>query len=508
MMTLRLRRFAALALGASALAASALTTPAFAETVKLTILGVGDIYNFQEEKGRGGFARLNAIAKAERAANPNTLYVFDGDMLSPSILSGFDKGQNTIDLTNLVPFDIAVPGNHEFDFGPENFMEKMAASKYPWAAINITNADGSPVEGLGGVMMKEVGGLKVALIPVAQDTTPEVASSGDLKFLPTVASAVDAAKAARADGADLVVGVVQTDMNNDRKLIDSKAFDVIMSGDDHSYATAYNGITAYVETSIDGRFLSPVDLMVDIGEKDGKRTIKWTPMFRFIDTASVTPDPESQALVDGFQKKLDESLNIEIGTSTGALDSRRDVVRGQESAMGNLIADAMREATKSDIAITNGGGIRADRTYDAGTVLTRRDILTELPFGNVTVVTEIPGSQVLAVLENGFSQVEKGAGRFPQVSGLDVVYDPSAPAGSRVTSVTIGGAALDADKLYKVATNDYMLGGGDGYGAFGGGRILVNAGNGNLMANDVMDYVSTMKTVDAKVEGRIKKVGE
>lgn len=508
MMTLRLRRLAALALGASALAASALTTPAFAETVKLTILGVGDIYNFQEEKGRGGFARLNAIAKAERAANPNTLYVFDGDMLSPSILSGFDKGQNTIDLTNLVPFDIAVPGNHEFDFGPENFMEKMAASKYPWAAINITNADGSPVEGLGGVMMKEVGGLKVALIPVAQDTTPEVASSGDLKFLPTVATAVDAAKAARADGADLVIGVVQTDMNNDRKLIDSRAFDVIMSGDDHSYATAYNGITAYVETSIDGRFLSPVDLMVDIGEKDGKRTIKWTPMFRFIDTASVTPDPESQALVDGFQKKLDESLNIEIGTSTGALDSRRDVVRGQESAMGNLIADAMREATKADIAITNGGGIRADRTYDAGTVLTRRDILTELPFGNVTVVTEIPGSQVLAVLENGFSQVEKGAGRFPQVSGLDVVYDPAAPAGSRVASVTIGGTALDADKLYKVATNDYMLGGGDGYGAFGGGRILVNAGNGNLMANDVMDYVSTMKTVDAKVEGRIKKVGE
>ncbi len=64
-------------------------------------------------------------------------------MLSPSLLSGFDQGQNTIDLTNLVPFDIAVPGNHEFDFGPENFIEKMAASKYPWAAVNITNADGS-----------------------------------------------------------------------------------------------------------------------------------------------------------------------------------------------------------------------------------------------------------------------------------------------------------------------------------------------------------------------------
>ncbi len=184
-MNTRTRRISAILLGATAL--GALTTlPVLAESVKLTFLGVGDAYAFAEEDGRGGFAKLNAVAKAERAANPNTLYVFDGDMLSPSLLSGFDKGQNTIDLTNLEPFDIAVPGNHEFDFGPENFFEKMAASNYPWAAINITNADGSPIEGLGGVMMKDVGGVMVALIPVAQDTSPVTSSTGDLKFLPTV----------------------------------------------------------------------------------------------------------------------------------------------------------------------------------------------------------------------------------------------------------------------------------------------------------------------------------
>lgn len=499
-------RLAATLLGGVLMTAAAV--PALAEEVKLTILGVGDVYNFQESGGRGGFARLNAVARAERAANPNTLYVFDGDMLSPSILSGFDKGQNTIDLTNVVPFDIAVPGNHEYDFGPENFAEKLAASKYPWAAINITNADGSPVAGLGGVMMKEVGGVKVALIPVAQDTTPEVASPGDLIFLPTVDTAVDAAKKARADGADIVVGVVQTDITNDRKLIASHAFDLILSGDDHSYGTAYDGVTAYVETSIDARFLSPVDLIVQVGEKDGKRTISWSPMFRFIDTAMVTPDPETQTLVDAFQAKLDESLNIEIGTTEGPMDSRRNVVRGEESAMGNLIADALRAATRADITITNGGGIRADRTYDAGTVLTRRDILTELPFGNVTVLTELPGSQVLAALENGVSQVDKGAGRFPQVSGLSFTFDPSAPAGSRVSEVMVGDAALDLDKVYKVATNDYMLGGGDGYGALGGGKVLINQGNGNLMANDVMDYVAGMGTVTAKVEGRIKDLSK
>ncbi|WP_022702504.1 bifunctional metallophosphatase/5'-nucleotidase [Pseudorhodobacter ferrugineus] len=506
-MNILAKPLSALLLGATALVAVPLNA-ATADTIKLTFLGVGDVYNFADENGRGGFARLNAIAKAERAANPNTIYVFDGDMLSPSILSGFDKGQNTIDLTNLEPFDLAVPGNHEFDFGPENFAEKVAASKYPWAAINITQADGSAFPGLGGVMVKEVAGLKIALIPVAQDTSPTVSSTGDLKFGPTVEMGVAAAKQAREDGADLVVGVVQTDKTNDAKLIESKAFDVILSGDDHSYATSYDGITAYVETSIDGRFLSPVDLMVDVSEKDGKRVVKWTPMFRFIDTANVTPDPESQAMVDAFQTQLDESLNVEIGTTEGALDSRRNVIRGEESAMGNLIADALRDATGADIGLANGGGIRGDTTYDAGKVLSRRDILTELPFGNVTVLTELPGSQVLAAFENGVSQVEKGAGRFLQLSGATIVYDPTAPAGSRITEATVGGAPLDVNKVYTVAANDYILGGGDGFAALGGGKVLINAGNGNLMANDVMDYVVKMGGVTSKVEGRVKKVGE
>lgn len=496
-------------LSTAALALSALwAAPAAAETVKLTLLGVGDVYNFAEEDGRGGFARLNAVARAERAANPNTLYLFDGDMLSPSLLSGFDKGQNTIDLTNLVPFDLAVPGNHEFDFGPENFFEKMKASKYPWAAINITNADGSPIEGLGGVMVKEVGGLKVALIPVAQDTSPEVSSTGSLKFLPTVDTAIAAAKQAREGGADIVVGVVQTNMDNDRKLIASHAFDVILSGDDHSYATAYDGVTAYVETSIDGQFLNPVDLMVEVEEVEGERKVSWTPGFRFIDTATVEPDPESKALADSLAAQLDATLDVEIGVTETALDSRRNVVRAEESAMGNLIADAMRAATGADVAIMNGGGIRADRTYDAGTKLTRRDILTELPFGNVTVVTELPGSQLLLALENGVSQVEKGAGRFPQVSGMSFTFDVSAPAGSRVSEVMVGGAPLEADTLYKVAVNDYILGGGDGYDALGGGKVLTNVGGGALVANDVMAYVEKAGTVKPVVEGRIKKLGQ
>ena len=500
-------RSLSLALGATALS-TILASGAYAQTVNITILGIGDIYEFDAEKGRGGVARLNAVALAERANNPNTIYVFDGDMLSPSILSGFDQGQNMIDLTNQVPFDIAVPGNHEFDFGVDNFIEKMAVSAYPWAAVNITNADGSAVVGLGGTIMKEYEGVKVALIPVAQDTTPEVTSSEDLVFGGTVETGVAAAEAAREAGADIVIGVVQTDITNDRLLIRSGAFDVIMSGDDHSYGTYYDGRTAYVETSIDGRFLSPVDIEVTIGENRGERAISWVPNFRFIDTIDVTPDPDTQAMVDEFTAKLDESLNVEIGATTGPLDSRRNSVRSMETAIGNLVADAMRWATDADVAMANGGGIRADREYEAGTMLTRRDILTELPFGNVTVMSEITGQQILDAMENGVSRVEDGSGRFPQIAGMSIVYDPTAPAGSRIVKLMIGDSEVDVNAVYTFATNDYAMGGGDGYGMLGGGRMLINTGNGNLMANDVIDYVIDQGGVHNTVEGRIKVVGE
>ncbi|HGG65252.1 MAG TPA: bifunctional metallophosphatase/5'-nucleotidase, partial [Rhodobacteraceae bacterium] len=98
-------------------------------------------------------------------------------------------------------------------------------------------------------------------------------------------------------------------------------------------------------------------------------------------------------------------------------------------------------------------------------------------------------------------------GRFAQVSGMTYVYDPSAPAGSRIVSVKVGGEDLDLNKTYKLATNDYILGGGDGYSALGGGRMLIDAANGNLMANDVIDYVLKNGGVTASVEGRIKTVG-
>ena len=504
MKTIVKRLVAAALLGISA--GATLGAPAFADNVKITVVGVGDIYAFEGGKDRGGFARLNAVAKAEKTANPNTLYLFDGDMISPSLLSGIDYGSNTIQLTNVVPFDLAVPGNHEFDFGPSVFLDRVKQSKYPWAAINIEGPDGKPIEGVGhDVVMKEFGGVKVALVPVELDETTELATTKDWKFDPTVAAALDAAQKARDGGADIVIAVVHAEHEQDYALQAAHKFDLIVSGHDHDLRIGYDGLSAYVETSTEANYLPIVDLNVVVTPADGdkKRTVTWTPEFRIVDTATVTPDPDTQKIVEDLKTKLSAELDVQIGTITNELSSKRAVVRGEESAMGDLIADAMIAQSGAEVAVTNGGGIRGDKIYPAGTVLTRKDVFTELPFGNKTVVEEISGADLLAGLENGFSQVEQGAGRFPQVGGMTVTVDLTKAAGARVQTVTINGKPLDPAATYKLATNDYMIGGGDGYTAFSKGKVLVDPSAAHLMASDVIDYIQAKKTIDVKVDGRI-----
>jgi 5'-nucleotidase / UDP-sugar diphosphatase len=169
-------------------------------------------------------------------------------------------------------------------------------------------------------------------------------------------------------------------------------------------------------------------------------------------SAGVVPDRQVAAIVKTHEDKLDESLKVTVGTTEVELDSRRATLRLKESAIGNLITDAIREVTKAEVILMNGGGIRGDRVYAAGTVLTHKDILVELPFGNVTVLAEIQGADLRTALEEGVSAVEDVAGRFPHVSGMRYVFDPRRPKGSRVLDVTIGGKRLDPAATYRLAT--------------------------------------------------------
>jgi 2',3'-cyclic-nucleotide 2'-phosphodiesterase (5'-nucleotidase family) len=164
----------------------------------------------------------------------------------------------------------------------------------------------------------------------------------------------------------------------------------------------------------------------------------------------------------------------------------------------------MRQFAGADVAIMNGGGIRGDRKYEAGQILTKRDVLTELPFGNKLMVLELTGADLKAALENGVWYGEKAEGRFAQVSGLRLVAKRDAVPGNRLTAIEIGGAPLDPARLYKVAVNDFLASGKDGYDMLPSGKVLLDANEGPLVATVVMDTIKAAGTVSPMVEGRIR----
>jgi 5'-nucleotidase/UDP-sugar diphosphatase len=493
------RTFRSVALAA---ALALLAAPALAETVKITFVQTNDIDRMDEKDGRGGFARLAALIKAERAKG-HTFFVHSGDTISPSLLSGIDKGVHIIDILNHMGVDAMVPGNHEFDFGPEVFRARLAEAKFDIISSNIAEPDGKAPAHTIGDKIVDGGGVKVGFYGLTTEDTKAVSSPGEITIASSLATGEAKAKELREKGVDFVVAVVHTPLDVDLALVRAGVADLILSGHDEHLLAYYNGKVALTESEAQANFAVVTEITVDKTEKDGRVSVSWWPNFRIVDTATVEPDKEIAAIVKGYKDKLDAELKVEIGATETPLDSRRATVRGAESAIGNLFADAMREAVGADLAITNGGGIRADREYSAGAKLTRGDILAELPFGNRTVKIELTGKDIRAALENGFSQAEKAAGRFPQVSGLVVEVDLTKPAGERVVSITVGGAPLDEGKTYILATNDFMANGGDGYAVFKNGKQLIDPIDAVFMASQVIDYIAARKTVAPRVEGRI-----
>lgn len=493
------------ALGVIAVPAATAATGALAQTppASFTLLLVNDIYKMADERGRGGFARLNAIVKAERAKGTPMLYAHAGDCYSPSIMSGFDQGAHIVELMNVAAPDVFVPGNHEFDFGKDNYAKRRGEAKFPFFAANLRDAGGNVLPGHEDGRVFDLGGVKVGVLGLALENTAQISQAGDLKFNPVIETLRTQVQGLRGQGAEFIVAVAHTDRATDMQIVRSRLVDVLLTGHDHDLAVAYDGRTVMVESNEEGYYVTAIDIAATATGEGAARRVTWSPTFRIIDSRSATPDPDTLAIVKKYEAALSKELDVEIGTTVGELDSRSATVRSQEAAIGNLIADAIRAATGAQVAITNGGGIRANKRYAAGTVLTRRDILAELPFGNSTVMVEITGADIVGALENGVSQMEQRAGRFPQVSGLTVEVDPKRPAGSRIVSVKVGDQPLDMAGKYTVASNNFMLTGGDGYGALGRGRTIIGETDGKLMANEVMVHVRRLGTVDAKVEGRI-----
>ncbi|MEQ1863506.1 MAG: bifunctional UDP-sugar hydrolase/5'-nucleotidase [Micropepsaceae bacterium] len=474
------------------------------DETQITLVLVCDVYKMDEENGRGGMARIAAVLKAEKARHANVLIAHAGDTISPSLMSGFDKGAHIIDLFNMTPLDVFVPGNHEFDFGPDIFLKRMGETKASVLAANLRGGDGKPIAGIADSKIVAFGPVKIGFIGLTADDSAVTSKPGRLKFSSSMAAAEREATRLRKAGADLIVLVPHAGRPLDQQLYASGIADVILSGHDHDLYMNFNERTAIVEAGEDGMMVVAVDLSVKVEDKgDGKRKVRWWPHFRFVDTADVAPDAEVAARVASYEKTLDAELGQPIGRTTSELDSRNATVRGGEAVIGNLFADALREAMKADVVLINGGGFRGGKIYPAGTQLTRKDILTELPFLNKAYVLELSGASLKDALEQGFTGAENEVGRFPQVSGMRVKADVSRPVGQRVVSVTVNGAPLKLGAKYRLATNDYLANGGDGYAALKSAKVLVGETDAELVANVIIAHIKAKGTVSPVLDGRI-----
>lgn len=475
------------------------------EPTRVHLVLTNDVYRMSEANGRGGLARLAAAVKAERARQDvTTFFAHAGDAFSPSLMSGFDQGRHMVDLLNLFPPDVFAPGNHEFDFGKADYFKRVEDARFRFLAANLRAADGSVLPRHADSWMTQAGPIKIAFIGAALEATPSVAPSEDLKFLPMVEAVREQAARLRKDGADLVVAVVHADKKDAARLMETRAADIILLGHNHDLHIDYDGKVVLAESGEDAHFITVLELAIEAKGEGASRRVSWRPNFNIIDSAKLTPDPDVLARVRGYEAELSKELDVEIAVLASPLDTRSGSIRQSESAAGNFIADALRAVTGADCAVMNAGGIRGNTQYPAGAKIRRRDILTELPFGNKIVTTRVSGAGLLAALEHGFSNLPAPNGRFPAVSGIKVVVDSSAPVGSRVISLEIAGAPADPARVYTVATNDFMARGGDGYkGLVSASTTITDDSGGALVANAVMAEARKLGTIDAKIDGRI-----
>ncbi|MGK7651840.1 bifunctional metallophosphatase/5'-nucleotidase [Roseovarius sp. B08] len=463
----------------------------------------------------GGSARLATAIEQARADAPNPVLFDGGDQFQGTLFYNYYKGKLAAEMMNRLGYDAMTVGNHEFDDGPEVLRGFMDAVEFP---VLMSNADVSREALLKDVLQKstviERGGEKIGLIGLTPQDTDELASPGpNVIFTDPVDAVQHEVDRLTEQGINKIIVLSHSGYGVDQRVAKATTgVDVIVGGHSNTYlanddpdaAGPYPtmvGNTAIVQAYAYGKFLGRLDVVFnDAGEVT---SAIGNPL---IMDAAVAEDAEVVLRIQEAAEPLDEIRNKVVAEATDAINGDRDVCRAGECAMGNAVAEAMlaRVADQGvQIALMNGGGVRA--SIDAGPV-TMGEVLTVLPFQNTLSTFRIDGTTLKEALENGVSQVEEGAGRFPQVAGMTFVFDPSAAPGSRVTQVTVGGEPLDPDRDYLAVSNDYLRNGGDGY------SMLRDAADAYDFGPDVADvlaeYFAQNSPVSPMTDGRIRQTGQ
>jgi 5'-nucleotidase len=474
--------------------------------IKITLLQVNDVYQFVPvDQGRnGGLARVLTLKKNIQKENPNTLFLLAGDTISPSVESITHQGAQMIEAWNAVELDYATFGNHEFDFGPKVLTDRIKESRFRWIAANVIDTSTNrPFGGVDPYVIRDFGGVKIGIFGLVLPETKITSRPGDnVEFRDPCDTAKKMVSEIHDRGAKVVVALTHLSMKEDKEVARCANVDVIIGGHEHSLLESAAGGAPIFKMTSDARELGRIDL--NIASDGTLESIDW----KVIRVTDGTQNDPQFASVQRKYAGLLAQLARPVGRTAVALDARSAENRTVETNVGNLITDAFRKATRSDVAIMNGGSVRADNIIKPGTV-TARDVLSILPFKNKLVKIEVTGATLLAALEHGVSRTAPGAepGQFPQVSGMTFSFNASKPAGSRVSNVTVNRRRLDPDRTYTLTTTTFVaLDGGDGYAMFKGAHVVLPPDRAPLDSDVLTTEIRRSRTIAPKVEGRIKRL--
>ncbi|QLG37669.1 5'-nucleotidase C-terminal domain-containing protein [Paenibacillus sp. FSL W7-1088] len=533
-------RVATAALLLTQLLGAAGSVSAAGNDVEVHLIGINDFHgqldttSIVSDKKAGTAPILATYLKEAQAKYEHSLLFHNGDSVGASApVSSLDRDEPTMEWMNMMGFDVASLGNHEFDQGiaalkaqifggldPKEGKVTHAGAKFDYVNANvIETATGKTL--IKPYVIKEVGGVKIGFIGLVTKSTPaKVSPSGTagVRFL-SAEEEVEAvnkyAKELQDQGVETIIvlahdpattkeGVTTGEAADLAKALPADSpVDVIVAGDNHALANGEVNGKLIVQAYSYGTAFEDIKLMIDPATGDvTEKSASVTTTFQ----EGVKEDPESLAII---KKSLDKhpELTKPVGTTDGSV-TRTDAYNN-EAALGNLIADSMRhadfgdKASAADFAFMNPGGIRAD--LPKGDV-TFADLAKIQPFGNTLVKLELTGEQIKTLLQQQWGTNADGTPNTKtlQISGLKYTADFNKPVAERVTGLTLeDGTPVDPAKTYTAVVNNFMAAGGDNY------KVLVDAKSslaGPIDLDVFYQYiVDTFKGADivAKTEGRI-----
>jgi 2',3'-cyclic-nucleotide 2'-phosphodiesterase (5'-nucleotidase family) len=484
----------------------------------------------------GGASQLATLFDEELAAFSSEGFIFaGGDNVGASPAnSSLLQDMPAIDVENAWGMDATSYGNHEFDYGQERLKAHQERANFPFLGANVVDAvTGENPDWVQSTEVFRYGNVRIGVIGIELETTPELVSAGataGLEFLPAVETIQEESRKLRrqgirvqlvlihegtANGTNRVDGVAATAWDgpivNIADAIQDTEVDAIVAGHTHRVSNLMVGDILVVEGVNAGATYSVVQLVVR-----GADDVEWAGgATRIAKNLGVARRADVQAIVDQANAETAVLRNQVIGTQQA--DIRRAPSRLFESAMGNLVTDAMRlKYPGVEAAFTNSGGLRQDLVCvppsagEAACEITWGEMFAVLPFGNRTTILTLTGAQLGQAFLNGFSPFCNPAiatGRFPQVSGLKVTFhcNGTTPVvdGMWKTPAGIGGPQIPIGPTdtVRLVTNDFMYTGGDGYTVFSQGTDVQQPGDDLLEV--AINYVTDNSPVNPVVEGRI-----